>query len=231
VGSGFRPLLQRVRVFSLLAALLLSACTVKVDVRVNSTANGSGTVTVTAALDKEAAQQAGNLEVSDLEQAGWTVTAVDGHDGGRVYTATHGFGSPAELEAVLKQVGPFTGVSLRTGNSLLKTNTRFTGDLDLTPGLAVFSDNDLRKKLGSAGIGLDPAAVKDATGVDIDKVLSMDVTVAIPGRTVTEPAIVGQKLRLDAHASHYNTTRIEFLVVAAVAALAGLVLLFRRRSA
>jgi hypothetical protein len=211
--------------------VLLTACQAKVDVRVSSTADGSGRVTVTAALDKEAAQRAGNLEVSDLEQAGWTVTAVDGHDGERVYTATHRFGSPAELEAVLKQVGPFTGVSLRTDNSLLKTSTRFTGDLDLTPGLSVFSDNDLRRKLGSPGIGLDPAAVKEATGVDIDKVLTMDVTVAIPGRTVTKPAIVGQALHLDAHASHYNTTRIEFLVVAAVAALAGLALLFRRRSA
>jgi hypothetical protein len=219
------------RFFLVAAAVLLTACQAKIDVRVSSIAAGSGVVRVTAALDKEAAQQAGNLEVSDLEQAGWTVTAVDGHDGGRVYTATHRFGSPAELEAVLKQVGPFTGVSLRTDNSLLKTNTRFTGDLDLTPGLAVFSDNDLRKKLGSPGIGLDPAAVKEATGVDIDKVLNMDVTVAIPGRTVTKPAIVGQALHLDARAGHYNTTRIEFLVVAAVAALAGLVLLFRRRSA
>jgi hypothetical protein len=188
-------------------------------------------VTVTAALDKEAAQQAGNLEVADLEQAGWTVAAADGKNGERVYTATHRFGSPAELEAVLKQVGPFTGVSLRTDNSLLKTRTRFTGALDLTPGLAVFSDNDLRRKLGSPGIGLDPAAVKDATGVDIDKVLTMDVTVAVPGKTVTRPAVVGQTLHLDASASHYNTTRIVLLAVAAVAALAGIVLLLRRRSA
>jgi hypothetical protein len=213
------------------AVLLLSACQVKVDVRVSTTAAGSGTVRVTAALDKEAAQQAGNLEVADLEQAGWTVTSADGKDGGRVYTATHRFSSPDELEAVLKQVGPFTGVSLRTDNSLLKTRTRFTGTLDLTPGLAAFSDDDLRKKLGSPGIGLDPAAVKDATGVDIDKVLSMDVTVAVPGRTVTRDAVVGQTLRLDAAASHYNTTRIVFLAVAVVAALAGIVLLFRRRSA
>src|SRR5206468_2938738 len=81
--------LQRVRVCALVAALVLSACNVKVDVRVTSVANGSGTVRVTATLDKMAVAQAGTLAVDDLKQAGWSVTATDTRDGGRTYTATH----------------------------------------------------------------------------------------------------------------------------------------------
>src|SRR5204863_4711120 len=133
VGSGFRPLLQRVRVWALVAsALLLVGCHVKVDVRVSSNADGHGRVTVTATLDKDAAGQAGSLLLDDVTQAGWTVTSVNQKDGGRVVTATHPFKSPTELATILEQVGPFKGVRLSTYRSLLTTRTRFAGSLDLS---------------------------------------------------------------------------------------------------
>jgi hypothetical protein len=211
------------------AVLLLPACQVKVDVRVSTTAAGAGEVRVTAALDEEAAAQTGTLALDDLKQAGWTVTATDSKNGGRVYTATHPFGSPEELAAVLRQVGPFENVHLATDRSLLKTKTRFSGTLDLTPGLAVFSDDGVRAALGGTGIGLDPAAVKDATGVDVNSIADIGVTVAVPGQTVTTKATIGQPVTLEASASHYNTSTIVYVVIAGVSALAALVLVVSGR--
>ena len=202
----------------------------KVDVRVMSAANGSGAVRVTATLDKEAASQAGALEVDDLKQAGWTVTTVEQKGGGRVVTASHHFDTPADLRVLMAEVGaPFKDFRLRTTRSLLTTRTRFTGTVDLRDGLGAFSDADLRARLGGSGIGLDPAAIKDASGVDIDNVLDLAVTVAVPGQTISRHPKLGEITTRAASASHYNTRTIGYLALAAVAVLAALVLMLRRR--
>jgi hypothetical protein len=144
------------------------------------------------------------------------------------------------LEDVAGAGGPLRGFSLSTQRSLLHTRTRFAGTVDLTSGLNGFGDPDLRTRLGGPGIGLDPAAVKQATGIDLATAFGLTVDVTLPGslsatnapstsghHAIWQPQ-PGQQVVLAATASQWNRRAIAFLVVAAVAGLAALVLLARR---
>ena len=125
--------------------------------------------------------------------------------------------------------------------SLLITRSSFSGTVDLSAGLAAFADDDLRARLGGPGIGLDPAQVKDATGVDLDKLVSLQVSVDLPGSlTSSSPPAgahggatwrpqLGETLVLAASARRYNTTVIAYLAIGLVAALGALILARRRR--
>src|SRR5205823_2927643 len=118
---------------------------------------------------------------------------------------------------------------------------------DLSPGLAGFADDALRSSLGGAGVGLDPAAVKQVTGVDLDRLFAFTVGVRLPGSLTTSNApapagngatwtpAMGEKVTLVAASRQYNRGTIALLVVAGAAALALVALLgvrlVRRRRA
>jgi hypothetical protein len=232
---------RRSRVLLLLAAVaavVLSACQVKVTVGVEGRGDGSGRVTVTAALDKDAAAQAGTLALDDLRQAEWTVTGPTAtSDGGSVVTASHAFANAGELTSVVGQLaganGPFRDFRLTHRNGLFVSHTRFTGTVDLSPGLAAFGDEGLRKQLGGPGIGLDPAAVKAATGVDLDKLVGFRVSVRLPGSVTSSNApaqagngatwspLLGERVELVASARKINVLPI-VLIAVAVALLAAI---------
>ena len=219
-------------------ALLATGCQVTIAVGVNAKADGSGTVTVTATMDKDAASQAGQLSLDDLRQAGWVVDAPRSQpDGSQVVKATKAFSTAGALTEVMAELtgdnGPFHDFRLTRDRSLVRTRTSFSGTVDLSGGLGGFADDDLRKALGVAGgVGLDPAAVKQQTGVDLDRIFTFSVAVRLPGSLTTSNApaqagngatwqpVLGDKVTLTASSSQYNRTPITLLVVAGAAALA-----------
>jgi len=232
------------------AALLLlltgTACQADISVGVDTRPDGSGVVRVAASLDKEAATAAGKLSVDDLKTAGWT---VDGPrptaGGGATVTASKPFGSAAQARSVVAEVagtaGPFKDFTVSQHRSLFTTRTKFTGTVDIRPCLGDFSDPELRQQLGgNQCLGLDPQAVKQTTGVDLDNVFRFTVTARLPGSLTTTNAPVragngavwrptfGQQVRLSATSRSYHVATIVFLACALAAGLALLVVLVVR---
>lgn len=237
----------------LAAALLLvlcAACRVDVGVGVDTRPDGSGTVQVSATLDKEAVEQAGPLALDDLKKAGWRVDGpTPTSSGGAVVRVTKPFRDAADLAKVMAEVsgdkGPFRGFTLRRHRSFFTTTTRFSGVVDLSPGVAGFTDEDLRKRLGGTDSGLDPAAVERVTRARLNELFSFSVTARLPGSVTTSNAPttvgngavwrpkLGEQITMDATSRSYNTAPIVFAVVAIVAAVALLIVvgsrLVRRR--
>ena len=228
------------------AALLLlvagAACQVDVGVGVDTQADGSGTVRVTATLDKEAAAQAGPLALDDLRKAGWRVDGPTPTDsGGQVVRVTKPFRNPAEMSAAMAEVsganGPFKDFGVRRRRSFFTTTTRFQGVVDLTSGVAGFTDEDLRQRLGGTDSALDPAAVERVLRARLNQLFSFTVSSRLPGTVTTSnaPTVAGNgavwkpkfgdKITLRASSRTYNTAPIVFSGLAALAAVGLLVLL------
>ncbi|HEX3539005.1 MAG TPA: hypothetical protein VHT75_01060 [Acidimicrobiales bacterium] len=230
---------------ALIVLLLLSACqaTIRVGVTVNS--NGSGSVTVRAHLDRDAAASyASSVRTSDLTQAGWAVTGPTTGAGGSVdFTATKAFANPAAAKAVAAELsgptGPFRDLTIVRRASFFQTSTRFQGTVDLTCGINCFSDPQLQQTLGGAGI--DPAALQTRTGVALDQVFQFQVAARLPGQIqaangsrsggeVVWPVHLGQTATLSAQARTWNVTHILLTLLVGVLAVVALVLSGRRRA-
>jgi len=231
---------------ALLLVLATSACQADVSVGVDTRSDGSGLVRVAATLDKDAAAAAGQLSLGDLQTAGWT---VDGPHptaaGGSMVTATKPFHTPAEASRIVSEVagsaGPFKDFSISRKSSLFTTTTRFKGTVDIRPCLGDFADPQLRQQLGgNQCLGLDPNAVKQTTGVDLDKVFKFTVTARLPGKLTSTNApvqagngavwrpTVGSQAQLVASSRSYHVATIVLLCVGAAAGVALLIVLVVR---
>jgi hypothetical protein len=163
-------------------------CRTDVGVAVAVRPDGSGTVTVTVTLDREAAAQLGDpasVSVADLRLAGWRVDdPVRAADGGLRFRAVRPFGSPAQLEKVLTEVGGSDGVfrkvDLSIDDGLAATSYRFRGGLELSGDPAQFSDPELTKVLGGLPLGRTPEELR-ALGADRAAAGRLTVSVDLPG--------------------------------------------------
>jgi hypothetical protein len=167
-----------------LIVLLLAGCRVDTSVDVVVDDDGSGTVTVTVTLDEEAAARvpdlADQLEVRDLSRTGWEVTGPEPADGGGVaLIARKAFGDPDQLADVLDDVGFVTG-RLEREREFARTAYDFTGTLDLSAGLATFSDPELTELLGGVPVGYDPEALREEFGQSVRQMSSFSVSVSLP---------------------------------------------------
>lgn len=210
--------------------------------------DGSGEVRATVTLDEAAARRvpdlASQLQVDDLRDAGWTVAGPDkAEDGGVVVVARKAFRDPAGAAAAVRELsgdhGPFQRFRLTRSRSFFKTTTTFSGDVDLTAGLAGFSDADLQARLGGQPLGVDQAELERQLGAVIDKVFKVRVAVRLPGdvtaNTVGEAGNgavwtprLGEKAGLEARAEDWNTANLAAAAVALVAAVAFAVLTTHR---
>lgn len=236
-----RPLL-------LLALLGATGCQVDVQVGVDVEQDGSGQVSVAVALDEAAAVRvpdlADQLEVEDLVEAGWVVTGPSAEADGRTWVrATKPFSSAEEAGRVLDEVsgadGPFRDLEVRRTPSLLLDEWDLTGTVDLTGGLAAFSDDALRERLDGTDVGMTEAALVAVGGRPLDEAVSFQVAVSLPGEiTSSAPAEVGgaavwqpalgERVALVATGSRFHTQAVAWFSVAAVLALAlALVVLLR----
>lgn len=173
---------------AVLAAVVLAGCRTDARVGVDVRADGSGTVTVSVVLDAEAARQLGDpakgLALDDLATVGWTVAdpATDG--GGLRLSARRAFSSPAQLPAVLAEVGGadgvFRAVSLRITDDTFGTTYAFRARVELTGDPAQFSDPELTTALGGFALGRTPEELT-ALGADRPGAATLVVSVRLPG--------------------------------------------------
>ena len=181
--------MRRLRLLALAFALaVLAGCRLDVGVDVAMQPDGAGTVTVTATADPELVAKApsafADLRLDDIRQAGWTVTGPNNNpDGSMVLTLSKPFRSPAEAGAVLSELngpnGPLHGLAVTLDRSFAVVDSSFTGTVQLTGGLAAFSDDALVQALG----GSTPLA--NLVTQPVDQVLGLTVTARLPGRVTS----------------------------------------------
>ena len=238
------------RLAALVAVLVAigTGCNVDVHVDVVVADDGAGEVRVGVGLDEAAAarvpQLADQLEVGDLVAAGWAVTGPVVEADGRTWLrAAKPFASVEAASAVLDEVsgadGPFGDLAVRRAPSLLQDRWHVDGTVDLTGGLAAFSDEGLRARLDGTDVGLSDEELAAEAGVPLEEAVTFSVAVDLPGevrsngengvsRAVWRP-VLGQALDVTATGSRLHTTVAVLLGVAATAAVALVLLLARRR--
>jgi hypothetical protein len=214
---------------AVIGLLLLTGCQVKATVGVHAEADGSGRVEVIVVLDRAAVARVPDLELrtDDLARAGWEIEGPTRQArGGLRIGAKRRFRSPAEAERLIAQVsgagGVLEGFALERERSFLRTRMRLTGTLDLTDGVARFSDSDLAERLGGQPLGLEPAQL-----TAVDEALRVEVVGDLPGKRATWQAKAGERVRLVAEGEQLNLGGILFAVLAVLCA-AATALTFRR---
>lgn len=231
---------------AVLAALVLltAGCQVDIQVGVDVEPDGTGEVTVAAALDEAAAARvpalADQLEVDDLLAAGWTLTGPTPEADGRTWVrATKAFASPEEAGPVLDEIsgadGPFRDLDVRRAPTLLRDEWHLTGTVDLRAGLAAFSDDALRARLDGTDVGLTPDELAAAAGRPLAQALTFRVAVVLPGEVTSNAPgraalwrpVLGEQLSLVAKGSRLNPATVGWLAASGVAAVGALVLAVR----
>ena len=232
------------RIVGVLAVVVAAACQVQIEVGVDLGDDGAGRVDVGVALDADAAGQvpdlAAQLEVDDLVDGGWTVTGPALEEDGLTWVrASKPFATLDEAESILGQVdgpsGPFREFELERRRSFLAETWRLRGTVDLSGGLAGFSDDALRERLDGASFGATDAELERRAGQPLDRAVRFRVEAVLPGsvrsngavdgegRAVWLPA-PGEETALAAQGRVLDGRRIAALVVAALAGAALLAL-------
>lgn len=233
--SGARTRRGAVAVALAVLVLVLTGCRVDTAVRVEVADDGSGTVTVEVVLDREAADRipdlAEQLRVRDLRRTGWVVTGPEPAEGGGVVlTATKDFFEPDQLAVVLDEIGgnrgPIIDPSLERGRAFASTTYDFTGTLDLSRGIATFSDSQLTELLDGFPIGQDQAALEAELGAPLSELTSFTFEISLPEGDETVTSTWGATLDDDPVAMAASTEERNLLALglAAGAALAVLLL-------
>lgn len=232
------------RTLAALALLLLAGCRADVTVAIRATAQGGGAVTATLSLDEGAASavpdMARQLRISDLEAAGWRITGPTPAPGGRTEVrAVKEFSSPAHATLVIQELsgagGPFDSLRLTRTRSLFKTRTSLTGAVDLTSGLAAFSDATVKERLGGQALGVEPAQIAADLGKPLDEVFGFRLTADLPGDADgdgTESswrARLGEKTTIKAVSEQWNLSTLGFGAVSVLSGFSLVVTLLRRR--
>ena len=236
------------RLIGVLGLFVVAACQVEVGVGVEVDGDGAGLVNVGVALDTDAASQmpglADQLEVDDLVGAGWAVTGPVLEADGRTWVrASKPFATPEEAGTVLEQVsgpsGPFRDFRLERSCSFFAETWRLLGTVDLTAGLAAFSDDALRERLDGARFGATDAELERRAGQPLDRAVRFRVQAELPGsvrsdgpvdvegRAVWLP-VLGEETALAAQGRVLDARRIASLALAAAAGAALVVVLAYR---
>jgi hypothetical protein len=216
------------------AAILLGACQATVRVNVDVTTAGSGTVSVTLDLDRSAAEAVGQLQLSDLQEAGWRISGPrPTAGGGLTVTASKPFQSPAEAQQIIGEVsgsnGPFRDLHISRRQSLLGSRTTVTArsTVDLTCGVQCFTDPALQQQLAGAG---GAGALGGAGGSDVK--LGFNVALHVPGKSAAWQGRLGDKTTLAATGRTWDKARlVAGLVLIALIVVLVAIVLVKRRSA
>jgi hypothetical protein len=197
------------------------------DVHVDD--DGSGQVQVVVALDRDAARRVpgleDQLEVGDLEKAGWDVdgpTRVRG--GGVEVRATKGFRSLDELSQVVAEVsgpdGPLSDLAIERDRAAFGHRWRVRGTADLHDGLEAFGDAGLRERLGGSSFGMDGDELERAAGRPLPEAVRFRVTADLPGGGRSWTPVLGERTPLQADSRTWDAGRLALLALALVLASA-----------
>jgi hypothetical protein len=227
------------RVLFLVAALvfLLAACKADTTVTVKVNDDGSGVVTVHAALDPDAVKAVeaggGKLEdrvrLGDLSEAGWTVSPwARAADGSAQLTLTKPFANPEQAATIVKEIsgaaGPLRDFTLSRDPGTFSTSYAAKGvvDLhDLQTGLT--TDRDVVGSL--LGQQIDAGAVDQSLLADLRDSFGLTVKVELPGGTTVVKGVDAKATPVDASTSVLDTTRVILVTVAAVLVIAAVLVL------
>jgi hypothetical protein len=220
--------------------LLVGGCRLSADVLVRVDPDGSGEVTVTLVLDREAAERLGpadQLDVEDLELRGWRVDAPVIGDDGLTVVARRPFAAPEELAPLLEDItgpdGPLGDVQLRVESSQLGTEYQLAGALTSTGDPAVVSDPELTALLGGLPLGRTPEELA-AVGADRPDAATLTLRVVLPGADEAQwsvPLTGGQpaSVVVDESSNVLSTTRIVGLLAVVGLLVAAVVVALRSR--
>ena len=235
--------------------VVLGACKVDVSVGIDTEADGSGEVQVTAVLDEDAAERVGDLEenlrTDDLEKAGWIVERPERRDDGSVaQTIRQSFDDPAEAERMLAELAgddpetnaaaPLRAFEVEQERGFFRTTTTFTGVVDLARGVEAFSDAGLTEAFGGQPLGAPVDQLERQLGATFDRLFGLQVAVRLPGKvesnaptTADNGAVwapkLGERVELTAEATQVNTRNVILLLVAVASTLALVAVLLTRR--
>jgi hypothetical protein len=193
------------------------------DVHVDD--DGSGRVEVVVALDRDAARRVpgleDQLEVDDLEAAGWDVSGPTEVDGGGVEVrAAKPFRTLDGLGRVVAEVtgedGPLSDLVVERDRAAFGDRWRVEGEADLRDGLEAFGDAGLRDRLGGSSFGMSEDELEEAAGRPLPEAVRFRVTADLPGGGRSWSPVLGERTALDASSRTWDTPRV------ALAALAGL---------
>ena len=238
-----------------LLLVVLGACKVDVSVGVDTKADGSGEVRVTAVLDEDAAERVGDLEknlrTDDLEKAGWIVDDIERRDDGSVsQTIRHPFDDTAEAEQVLAELGgddpetnaaaPLRAFELDQERGFFRTTTTFSGVVDLARGIEAFSDASLTEAFGGQPLGAPVDQLERQLGASFDRLFGLQIAVRMPGDVESNAPTdadngavwapkLGERVELTAEATRINTRNVLLLLVAVASTLALIAVLVTRR--
>lgn len=212
---------------------LLAACQVDVTVDVQVNEDGSGSVTVGVGLDEAALARVGQLDqqlrTSDLEAAGWAVTAPT-TEGDRTWVrASKRFATPEDGQAVLAEItgptGPFRDFAVHVDDGAFGTDFGVQGTIDLTGGPQAFGDEELRTLLGGDAYGGTLTALEQAEGRPATEMVDFEVTVRVPGKTTTYTPSFEDAAPTEVDVSSSQRSAIASVAIWALVALVGLIAL------
>jgi hypothetical protein len=204
------------------------ACRVQAETVVDVAPDGSGVVTVTVTLDREAAAALGDpaqLDVADLAPGGWEVVdPAPGPDGGLVVGARRRFDSPEEVPVLLEQLagpdGPVQEASLQVDSSQLATDYRWRSVLRSSGDPAVLSDPELTALLDGLPLGRTAEELA-SIGADRSEAATATLVVRLPGGTEQSGSVpltgeVPASVEVVAESTVVSATRVLGLVVVVV---------------
>ncbi len=225
---------------ALIALCGLSGCQTEVGIRVNQITDGSGEVTVSLLLDREAAEQASDLRTAlrtaDLEAAGWSVAGpVPRPPGGFVeYSVSKPFRNAGEAQLILTELtgeaGPFASLIIDRTRSPFRVVSSITGEVDLSDGYDAFGDEVIARQFqNESKIGPTVADIQARYGKTLAELVPMYLEVTLADTPTQRIDLVsGQRTPLDLRVVRWNRL-ILFPMAAAVLGLVGLAISLRRR--
>jgi hypothetical protein len=202
---------------------------------------------VSLSLDEDALEAVGGLQrLTDAtsEPAGWDVS-VEPVGGGATVVATKDYFRPEDVQRILRELagadGPLEGVRLTVDPSLFTIESRFSGDVDLTPAAAGRfepSDRALVAAMNRAGLRLD--AAREAFGGTGDGTVGLVIIADLPGneghnareviKTVPRWTVTaGSRTVISATSTQGRWARIAPFSVAAIALVGASITAWRSR--
>ena len=186
-------------------AVLVSACGADIDMNVQVTASGRGSVTLALTVPKTTAAGIEDLRVglpvADLRRAGWLIDGPrSGPTGSIVVSATHGFSSLSQVTALVGDIagtGPARGRPFRLTISEQKGTLRdryvVSGTANLSCSMSCFDDSHLAATVGYP-LGLSPTELGKLLGRHPAADFSFRFKVSLPGRTTASDAAAGPEM-------------------------------------
>ncbi len=195
-----------------LLVVFAAGCRTSLDVDVVVAEDGSGTVSVLAVLDRDAAGavldlQREGLLLEDLFQTGWDISRPETNEQGSIeVSATKAFGTPAQFGEIMAElsgddglVGPF---ELTRTKAFARVDYAIEGELR-PQGLEPFADDTLSAALGRSVTEL--AERYGASAADVDVTMAIRLPGSVDPDLSTGDPVVGQadstriwRTRLDA---------------------------------